>query len=71
MVHVYAGKGFIMDTGASKYVYPPNWFERLIGITFKGKVHAATARVADICVEKNAVMLASRAVVAEIKGELK
>lgn len=53
-IHVVCGKRFLYSPSESEYVNPPNWLERLRGITHQMKVDKARQRIQAICDRKNA-----------------
>lgn len=54
-VQVYAHKGLLTYMGGYGYwyVYPPNWIERLLGITYRQKIEKATRACQDFCDRHN------------------
>lgn len=48
-IRVYPVKGFVGVRGCSKYVSPPNWIERKLGITFQIKIKNAIRDTQSLC----------------------
>jgi len=50
-VHIYVGKGLGGTTGCD--VDPPNFLERLVGITFESKIKKAIKKMQTVCYKHN------------------